>query len=407
MRRARADRALAARSSRCVAGAAVGCGGRSRTAGPARHRPRLRRAGLRADARADGRSGRLPNFARLAAAGGVRAARHDRSRRRARSPGRRFITGLDPGGHGIFDFIHRDPKTMVPYLSTTQDRGRRPHARRSGDWQFPLSGGTVELLRQRPAVLGGARGARHRDDDHPHAGELPAVRHGDARAERHGHAGHPRHLRHVLVLHLRAVRVRRPDAVRRRGRTRSTSRDGVVRAHARRARQSVPRDAGEGARADSPRYLDASQPVREARRRRRGAAAARSASGATGCRSSFALVPTQSLRGEVPLLPEAARAVLRAVRQPAQHRSVGAGDAVSTPATYAAELAAATGRFYTQGMPEDTKGLKTGVLTRRRVPRAGAPRRRREPAAVPLRARSVHAAACSSTTSATSIRSRT
>jgi predicted AlkP superfamily phosphohydrolase/phosphomutase len=36
---------------------------------------------------------------------------------------------------------------------------------------------------------------------------------------------------------------------------------------------------------------------------------------------------------------------------------------VSTPADYAAELAAATGRFYTQGMPEDTKGLKTGVLT--------------------------------------------
>ena len=36
---------------------------------------------------------------------------------------------------------------------------------------------------------------------------------------------------------------------------------------------------------------------------------------------------------------------------------------VSTPGTYAADLARATGRFYTQGMPEDTKSLKTGVLT--------------------------------------------
>jgi predicted AlkP superfamily phosphohydrolase/phosphomutase len=36
---------------------------------------------------------------------------------------------------------------------------------------------------------------------------------------------------------------------------------------------------------------------------------------------------------------------------------------VSTPDDYAAELARATGRFYTQGMPEDTKGLKTGVFT--------------------------------------------
>src|SRR5262249_41976022 len=37
---------------------------------------------------------------------------------------------------------------------------------------------------------------------------------------------------------------------------------------------------------------------------------------------------------------------------------------VSTPADYAAELARATGRFYTQGLPEETKGLKTGVLSR-------------------------------------------
>jgi predicted AlkP superfamily phosphohydrolase/phosphomutase len=25
-----------------------------------------------------------------------------------------FITGTDPGGHMIFDFIHRDPKTVMP-----------------------------------------------------------------------------------------------------------------------------------------------------------------------------------------------------------------------------------------------------------------------------------------------------
>ena len=36
---------------------------------------------------------------------------------------------------------------------------------------------------------------------------------------------------------------------------------------------------------------------------------------------------------------------------------------MSSPDGYAAELARATGRFYTQGMPEDTKSLKTGVLS--------------------------------------------
>jgi predicted AlkP superfamily phosphohydrolase/phosphomutase len=32
-----------------------------------------------------------------------------------------FITGLDPGGHGIFDFVHRDPVTRLPASSTTRD----------------------------------------------------------------------------------------------------------------------------------------------------------------------------------------------------------------------------------------------------------------------------------------------
>jgi predicted AlkP superfamily phosphohydrolase/phosphomutase len=30
-----------------------------------------------------------------------------------------FVTGLDPGGHGIFDFVHRDPKTYTPISSAT------------------------------------------------------------------------------------------------------------------------------------------------------------------------------------------------------------------------------------------------------------------------------------------------
>ncbi len=36
-----------------------------------------------------------------------------------------FITGQDPGGHGIFDFIHRDPATRTPVSSTTKEvKGR-------------------------------------------------------------------------------------------------------------------------------------------------------------------------------------------------------------------------------------------------------------------------------------------
>jgi predicted AlkP superfamily phosphohydrolase/phosphomutase len=58
-----------------------------------------------------------------------------------------FITGLNPGGHGIFDFIHREPGTLVPYLSTSRAQGPSKTVQ-LGDWVFPLEGGKVDLLRK-------------------------------------------------------------------------------------------------------------------------------------------------------------------------------------------------------------------------------------------------------------------
>src|SRR5262249_35723242 len=91
-------------------------------------------------------SGRLPNFSRLAERGGFTALGTSVP---PQSPvaWSTFITGLDPGRHGIFDFVHRDPKTMTPYLSTTKVE---PPSRMFtlGKWQFPLSSGHVALLRQ-------------------------------------------------------------------------------------------------------------------------------------------------------------------------------------------------------------------------------------------------------------------
>ncbi len=57
-----------------------------------------------------------------------------------------FITGQDAGGHGIFDFIHRDPQTLVPYLSTSQANAPTDYIK-LGKWKFPKKGGGVELLR--------------------------------------------------------------------------------------------------------------------------------------------------------------------------------------------------------------------------------------------------------------------
>src|SRR5262245_24733827 len=58
-----------------------------------------------------------------------------------------FITGMDPGRHEIFDFIHRDPATMQLYFSTSKAEPAK-RVIHLGDWILPLSAGKVSLLRQ-------------------------------------------------------------------------------------------------------------------------------------------------------------------------------------------------------------------------------------------------------------------
>ncbi|MFQ5512430.1 MAG: alkaline phosphatase family protein [Candidatus Krumholzibacteriia bacterium] len=58
-----------------------------------------------------------------------------------------FITGMDPGGHGIFDFIHQDRSNYMPVFSTAVVQAPE-RTLRLGKWVIPLSKGRVELLRR-------------------------------------------------------------------------------------------------------------------------------------------------------------------------------------------------------------------------------------------------------------------
>jgi len=58
-----------------------------------------------------------------------------------------FITGMNSGGHGIFDFIHRDPKTMLPFLSTSKVQPANTSIR-IRDFVIPLSSERIKLLRE-------------------------------------------------------------------------------------------------------------------------------------------------------------------------------------------------------------------------------------------------------------------
>ena len=92
------------------------------------------------------REGKMPNFARLAEQGSFRQLTTSIP---PQSPvaWSNLITGMNAGGHGIFDFIHRDPKTMELYFSASRVEGPK-HAIHLGNWVIPLGGGTAEQLRQ-------------------------------------------------------------------------------------------------------------------------------------------------------------------------------------------------------------------------------------------------------------------
>jgi len=58
-----------------------------------------------------------------------------------------FITGMDPGGHGVFDFIHRHPDTRVPFSSMGEAVGPS-WVLPLGPYVLPLSKGKIQTFRQ-------------------------------------------------------------------------------------------------------------------------------------------------------------------------------------------------------------------------------------------------------------------
>jgi predicted AlkP superfamily pyrophosphatase or phosphodiesterase len=86
--------------------------------------------------------GKMPNFARLAEQGSFRRLTTSIP---PQSPvaWSNLITGMNAGGHGIFDFIHRDPKTFQLYFSTSKVEGPQ-HSFHVGSWVIPLGSGAAE-----------------------------------------------------------------------------------------------------------------------------------------------------------------------------------------------------------------------------------------------------------------------
>jgi predicted AlkP superfamily phosphohydrolase/phosphomutase len=89
---------------------------------------------------------KMPNFAKLMQQGSFRELTTSIP---PQSPvaWSNLITGMNAGGHAIFDFIHRDPKTMELYFSASRVEPPK-HAIHLGNWVIPLGSGNADQLRK-------------------------------------------------------------------------------------------------------------------------------------------------------------------------------------------------------------------------------------------------------------------
>ena len=303
--------------------------------------------------------GRLPNLSRLAAAGGFSPLM---SSVPPQSPvaWSSFVTGLDPGSHGIYDFVHRDADTMRPYLSTTRTVLPSWHLS-LGKWQVPLVGGRVELLREGETfwdVLG-----RHGVDttiirmpaNFPPSGSATRELSGMGTPDLLGTYGT---FSYYTSESITSTTVTLPG-----GEIHGvTVREDAVRAALfgpdnpfLKARQRVS--------TDFTVFVDPDAPVAKL------VVGSEERILAVGEWSDwvpveFALAPLQTLRGMGRFYLKQVRPEFHLYVSPINLDPLAPALPISTPRAYAADLAGATGRYYTQGMPEDTKSLSGHILSR-------------------------------------------
>jgi len=303
--------------------------------------------------------GRLPNFSRLAAKGtfGPLGTSIPPQSPVAWSS---FITGLDPGGHGIFDFVHRDPKTLVPFLSTTKTEPAT-WSIKIARWQFPLSGGRVELLRHGEPFWGvleqhGIESTIVRmPANFPPSGQAARELSGMGTPDLLGTYGTFTFFTSGLIAPGMAGPVSGGVI------NQVDIEDGVV--HGTLVGPDNPfLRQPEKVKAPFTAFLDAE------RRFIKLTIGAEELLLKVGEWSpwvpiQFELIPSQRLHAEARFYLKQLEPDFELYVSPLNLDPLWPALPISHPASYASDLARATGRFYTQGMPEDTKSLKTGVLS--------------------------------------------
>lgn len=301
--------------------------------------------------------GRLPNLERLARAGGFGPLETSVP---PQSPvaWSEVITGMDAGGHGIYDFLHRDSLTLVPFLSTSR---AEPPSRtlRIGRWQLPLSGGKIELLR---------RGVPFWEILETHGIPTTVIRM-PANFPPSGTAGHelsgmgtPDLLGSPGMFSFFTTAPERITAEV----TGGTVYPVALEDHVLRATLKGPPNPfsvdGDSVTTGFTVFVDAREPVAKVVLGTQ-EAVLQEGEWSDWLEVDFELGLLQTLRGTCRFYLKQVHPEFELYVTPINLDPLDPAMPIATPDGYAAELARAVGRYYTAEMPEETKALRSGVFS--------------------------------------------
>jgi predicted AlkP superfamily phosphohydrolase/phosphomutase len=302
--------------------------------------------------------GRMPNFSRLAEMGGF-APLETAVPPQSPVAWSNFITGMDAGGHGIFDFVHRDPDTMLPYLSTSRTEAP-DKVLKLGSWQFPLAGGgTVLLRRGRPfwEVLE-ANGVEttiiRMPANFPPSGAATRELSGMGTPDLLGTSG-------TFSFYSSELFAFEGEDISGGNVYEVYPYDHMVEAKFVGPANDL---KVEKEKLEFPFrvYIDPVEPVAKLEVGDH-ELVLQVGEWSDWVPIDFELIPTQSVRAIVRFYLKQTHPELELYASPLNIDPMAPALPISTPESYAAELAEATGRYYTQEMPEDTKALSGGIFS--------------------------------------------
>jgi predicted AlkP superfamily phosphohydrolase/phosphomutase len=270
-----------------------------------------------------------------------------------------FITGMDSGGHGIFDFIHRDPETMFPDFSMSRTEGSQRNLT-LGKYQIPLSPGELVLLRrgesfwERLEKQGIHTMIMRMPVNFPPSGTATRELSGMGTPDIRGTYGtfsyfttdtSPFDGKRISGGHVYGVRVRNGKV---KGTLFGPDNPFLVET--------------EKTELEFVAHLDPEQPfvklvVGEEE------LLLEEGDWTDWVPLTFDFIPTQSASAMARFYLKQVRPTFQLYVTPIDLDPMNPAMPISTPASFAKELAEATGRYYTEGMPEDTSALSEGVFT--------------------------------------------